>query len=103
MSRESPTTSHHASAHLFGLWGTVELRLSHSRSGPPLCRGRTRRWPAGALVTLHSALILNALLLSGLLQDSAGAATLATPSRSTTIALTSDETRLVVNREANSV
>jgi YVTN family beta-propeller protein len=36
--------------------------------------------------------------------DGVGAATLATPSRSTTIALTSDETRLVVvNREVNTV
>ena len=60
--------------------------------------------PAGALATVLSALVLNALLLGGLLQGSAGAATLATPSHSTTIALTSDETRLVVvNREANSV
>ncbi len=59
-----------------------------------------RRWrPMGAFVA-----ILGALLLSGLLQDLAGAATLATPSRSTTIALTSDEELLiVVNREANSV
>ena len=51
-----------------------------------------------------SALMLNAFLLGGLLPNSAGAATLATPSRSTTIALTADETRLVVvNREANTV
>ncbi|MGH8070049.1 MAG: YncE family protein, partial [Candidatus Entotheonellia bacterium] len=50
------------------------------------------------------AVVLGALLVGTLLQDSAGAATLATPSRSTTIALTSDETHLVVvNREANSL
>jgi DNA-binding beta-propeller fold protein YncE len=50
------------------------------------------------------AVVLGALLVGTLLQGSAGAATLATPSRSTTIALTSDETRLVVvNREANTV
>ena len=60
--------------------------------------------PAGALATLLSVLMLTAFLLGGLLPNSAGAATLATPSRSTTIALTADETRLVVvNREANSV
>ena len=51
-----------------------------------------------------SVLMLTAFLLGGLLPNSAGAATLATPSRSTTIALTADETRLVVvNREANTV
>jgi YVTN family beta-propeller protein len=45
-------------------------------------------------------MILVTLLPGGLLQGSAGAA----PSRSTTIALTSDETRLVVvNREANTL
>jgi YVTN family beta-propeller protein len=50
------------------------------------------------------ALMLSVFLPGGLLLNSAGAATLATPSRSTTIALTADETRLVVvNREANSV
>jgi YVTN family beta-propeller protein len=83
---------------------------SHSRShrfrgyfrpdcGSTVGSGRTRWRPMGVL-----AVVLGALLVTTLLQGSAGAATLATPSRSTTIALTSDETRLVVvNREANTV
>jgi YVTN family beta-propeller protein len=59
-----------------------------------------------------AAVLTAALLVGGPILDTASflgnrgvaAATLATPSRSTTIALTSDETRLVVvNREANSV
>ena len=67
-------------------------------------RGRRRWRPAGAFTTMLSALMLHAFFLGSLLPNSAGAQTLATPSRSTTIALTSDETRLVVvNREANSV
>ena len=50
------------------------------------------------------AAVLGALFLGSLLHGAAFAATLATLSRSTTIALTSDQTRLVViNREANSV
>jgi YVTN family beta-propeller protein len=61
--------------------------------------GRTRWRPVGVL-----AVVLGVLLVGTLLQNSAGAATLATPSRSTTIGLTSDETRLVVvNREANTL
>ena len=67
-------------------------------------RGRRRWRPAGAFITMLSALMLHAFFLGSLLPNSAGAVTLATPSRSTTIALTSDETRLVVvNREANTV
>jgi DNA-binding beta-propeller fold protein YncE/mono/diheme cytochrome c family protein len=59
-----------------------------------------------------AAVLTAALLVGGPILDTASflgnrgvaAATLATPSRSTTIALTSDETRLVVvNREANSL
>jgi YVTN family beta-propeller protein len=51
-----------------------------------------------------AAVILSAFFVAGLGISLASAATLATPSRSTTIALTSDETRLVVvNREANTV
>jgi hypothetical protein len=58
------------------------------------------------------AVLAAALLVGGSVLDTAnflgdggvGAATLGSPSRSTTIALTSDETRLVVvNREANSL
>jgi DNA-binding beta-propeller fold protein YncE len=50
------------------------------------------------------AAFLGVLVIGGLVVDLASAATLGTPSRSTTIALTSDETRLVVvNREANTV
>ena len=84
--RQQPCTS----TYLFSL-----LAIGHGR----------RRWrPAGAFVTMLSALMLHAFFLGSLLPHSAGAQTLATPSRSTTIALTSDETRLVVvNREANTV
>jgi YVTN family beta-propeller protein len=105
MSCELAPTGRCTSGHLFELHRTIELRLFHSYAGHPSYRGRKRWGPAGALVTtVLIALVLNALLLGGLLQGSAGAAPLATPSRSTTIALTADETRLVVvNREANSV
>src|SRR5262245_37143656 len=68
-------------------------------SGSTVGRRRAHWRPTGAL-----ALILGALLLGTLLQGFAGAQTLATPSRSTTIALTPDELFvLVVNREANSL
>jgi YVTN family beta-propeller protein len=51
-----------------------------------------------------AAAVLSALIVGGLVIDSASAETLATPSRSTTIALTSGEGRVVVvNREANSL
>ena len=104
MPRELTSTGHCTSEHLFELQSTIELRLFQSYAGHPICRDRSRWRPAGALATVLCALVLNVLLLGGLLQDSAGAATLATPSRSTTIALTSDEKRLlVVNREANSL
>jgi YVTN family beta-propeller protein len=104
MACESASTGYCTAAHLFNLHRNIELRLFHSYAGHPRYRGRRRWGPAGALATVLSALVLNAFLLGGLLQDSAGAATLATPSRSTTIALTSDERHLVVvNREANTV
>jgi DNA-binding beta-propeller fold protein YncE len=103
MPRELTSTGHCTSGHLFELQSIIEPGLFHSYASDPIYRD-WRRWsPAGALAAALCALVLNVLLLGGLLQDSAGAATLATPSRSTTIALTSDETRLVVNREANSV
>jgi DNA-binding beta-propeller fold protein YncE len=103
MSRESTSTGRCTAGHLFKLHRTIERRLFHSYTGHSIYRA-WRRWSsAGTWAIVLSALVFNALLL-GLLQGSAGAATLATPSRSTTIALTSDETRLVVvNREANSV
>ena len=82
----------------------MELRLSHALPAAlPLVAAGAAGGPQ-APATMLSVLMLSAFLLGGLLQNSAGAVTLATPSRSTTIALTSDETRLVViNREANSV
>jgi YVTN family beta-propeller protein len=90
------------STYFFTLWKTMALRCVHASSGHGLGRGRRRRRPVSA--TMLQTLMLSAFLLGGLLQHSAGAVTLATPSRSTTIALTADETRLVVlNREANSV
>ena len=98
--RQQPCTS----TYLFTLWKTMALRLSHASSGHAIGRGRKRWRPAGACVSMLSALILHAFFLGSLLPNSAGAQTLATPSRSTTIALTSDETRLVVvNREADTV
>jgi YVTN family beta-propeller protein len=101
---ESASTGHCTSAHLFKLHGTIGLRLFHSYVSHPIYHTWKRWGPAGALATVLSALILNAFLLGGLLQDSAGAETLRTPSRSTTIALLSHERRVVVlNREANSL
>ena len=90
--------------YLFTLWKTAVLRLCHASSDHSIGRSRRRWQPVGASATLLSVLMLSAFLLGSLLQHSAGAVTLATPSHSTTIALTADETRLVVvNREANSV
>jgi YVTN family beta-propeller protein len=43
------------------------------------------------------------LIVGGLVINSASSATLFTPSHSTTIALTSEDRRVVVNREANSL
>jgi YVTN family beta-propeller protein len=98
--RQQPCTP----IYFFTLWKTMALQFSHSYSGHAIGRDRRRWRPAGAFAAMLSALMLNAFLPGGLLPNSAGAATLATPSRSTTIALTSDETRLVVvNREANTV
>jgi DNA-binding beta-propeller fold protein YncE len=63
---------------------------------------RSRERYFGRLVQGWAA-ILSVLIMGGIVA-SASATTLATPSRSTTIALTADETRLVVvNREAKTV
>jgi DNA-binding beta-propeller fold protein YncE len=104
MPHELTSTGHCTAGHLFKLQKTNNLRLFHPYTGHPMYRA-WRHWSStGALATVLSALVLHAFLLIGLLHSSAGAQTLATPSRSTTIALTSDETRLVViNREANTV
>jgi DNA-binding beta-propeller fold protein YncE len=67
-------------------------------------QGRDRQH--GLVIQGWAAAFLSLLIVGGLVVDldSAGATTLASPSRSTTIALTSDEERLVVvNREANSL
>ena len=62
---------------------------------------RVRIVVVGAAALLGGALVIGAGFIDAKPSDSPK---LATPSRSTTIALTSDETRLVVvNREANSV
>src|SRR5262245_24449595 len=75
-------------------------QLSHRLSE----RRGLRGWEHRRSTSVWAAAILSALLVGGLVVASARAATLATPSRSTTIALTADETRLVVvNREANTV
>ncbi len=65
---------------------------------------RTGALSAVALIVLVSLLHPSSFNGTALHTSEATATTLAAPSRSTTIALTSDETRLVVvNREANSV
>ena len=74
-----------------------------------LCAARGH---VGIVTSTLVAVVCGALIVGGPLLKAVGfgsggvvaAQTLATPSRSTTIALTSDETRLVVvNREANTV
>ena len=68
------------------------------------CGIRTEALSVVALIVLVSLLHPGSFNGTALHTSEATAATLATPSRSTTIALTSDEKRLVVvNREANSV
>jgi YVTN family beta-propeller protein len=61
-------------------------------------------WVADYRVMALMAALVGVMALGAAAQQTASSSTAATPSRSTTIALTSDETRLVVvNREANSV
>jgi hypothetical protein len=87
---------------LWRLWGTTELDLSqvHStppRSGAPVLRQRRYAW----LVTVLAALCLGNHLCAAVFgrEGLVAAATLLTPSRSTTITITPDNQRLlVVNR-----
>jgi YVTN family beta-propeller protein len=94
--------------YLFKLWTIISLWLFHRLTGSVRYRPRgrwlvTSTWVAvvcGALMVGNP--LLQAIGFGGV--GAVAAATLATPSRSTTIALTADETRLVVvNREANTV
>ena len=93
---------------LFKLWTVMSFWLFLPVTSS--VKGRTReRWLVTSMLV---AVVCGVLIVGGALLNAGGfgsggvvaAETLATPSRSTTIALTSDETRLVVvNREANSV
>jgi YVTN family beta-propeller protein len=105
MSRDWPLPNHSVSAHPCELWNISAHQLSFLFTGRPRDHIRKRKWPSpGIFATALLVLILGAVILGPLLQDSASAQTLAAPSHSTTIALTSDEGHVVVvNREANTV
>jgi len=92
----------------FTQWRTMSRRVFHPHASSGMCGTRSRWHVTSTLV----AVLCGALIVGGPLFNAVGfgsggvvaAQTLATPSRSTTIALTSDEGRLVVvNREANTV
>ena len=93
---------------LFKLWTAMRFWFFLPVTSSVKCRTRERWLVASMLV----ALVCGVLIVGGPLLNAVGfgsggvvaAETLATPSHSTTIALTSDERRLVVvNREANSL
>ena len=103
MPRELTSTGHCTSGHLFKLRKTNELRLFHSYPGHPIYRGRRRWGPQAPWPPCSAHWFLTSSSWGVCSRTLPALQTLATPSRSTTIALTSDETRLVVvNREANS-
>jgi YVTN family beta-propeller protein len=81
------------------LWPIIRLRRSQSAISPEIGRGRQhRRFTSTAFIA-----VLNIALLGGMVID-VSAVPLRTPSRSTTIALTRDNHRLlVVNRQTNSL
>ncbi len=81
------------------LWPIIHLRRSEPAIGPQIGRGRQyRRFTSAGLIA-----VLSAAILGGLAIDAASVP-LRTPSRSTTIALTRDNHRLlVVNRQTNSL
>ncbi len=95
MSCRPPSADNPRGAPFVKLWKTLGSELyqrffAHRQLGPRKHRSETSIW---------AAVVLSGLIVGSLVIDSAGA-----PSRSTTIALTSDETRLlVVNREANTL
>src|ERR687888_1874668 len=90
-----PSAGNPRSAPFVKLWKTLGSQLyqrffGHRQLSPRKHRRATSLW---------AAVVFSGLIVGGLVIDSASA-----PSRSTTIALTSDETRLVVvNREANTL
>jgi YVTN family beta-propeller protein len=95
MSCRPPSAGNPRSAPFVKLWKALSCQPDQRLSGRRELRGRERRRSA----SIWAAVVLSGLIVGGLVIDSASA-----PSRSTTIALTSDETRLVVvNREANSL
>ncbi|HEX9870195.1 MAG TPA: hypothetical protein VGC99_16695, partial [Candidatus Tectomicrobia bacterium] len=81
------------------LWQIIHLRRSQPAIGPQIGSGRQRRrFTSAGLIA-----VLGAAILGGLVIDAASVP-LRTPSRSTTIALTRDNHRLlVVNRQTNSL
>src|SRR5919201_810686 len=95
MSCRPPSAVNPRGAPFVKLWKTLGSQLyqqffGHRQLGPRNHRRATSLW---------AAVVFSGLIVGGLVIDSASA-----PSRSTTIALTSDETRLVVvNREANTL
>lgn len=85
-------TGHRIHTHLFKLWGTVDRKGAGGR--------RQQEYPGGVVVGLFALVTIIAALATGY----ATAQTLAGPSKSSTIALTSDNRRVVVaNRDSNSV
>lgn len=95
--------------HLFKLWRTMSLWFLRPHASSDMYRTRTRRQGISA----WGAAVFGALIVGGPLLNAVGfggvglvadAATLSKPSRSTTIALTSNnQLLLVVNRETNSL
>src|SRR5919197_2816040 len=95
MSCRPPSAGNPRSAPFVKLWKTLGSQLYQRFLGLRQLSPRKHR----RATSLWAAVVFSGLIVGGLVIDSASA-----PSRSTTIALTSDETRLVVvNREANSV
>ena len=93
--------------HRFTRWRTMSRRVFHPRASSGIY-GTRSRWQVTSILV---AILSGALIVGGPFLGTIGfhgdgrvmAATLATTSQSTTIALTSDDRRLVVvNRESNS-
>jgi YVTN family beta-propeller protein len=107
-----PVTGERGSRVLIMLWRQLYRKPQHGRSGRFHCD--YRRLHHAASVWVAVACVLSGSIAARLIyakpseslepKSSASSSTASTPSRSTTIALTSDESRLVVaNREANTI
>jgi YVTN family beta-propeller protein len=107
MAHELPPPECRTRTRFWKLWGTTELDLPQlsstpHKSGVPTLRRLGPAWAVGVLAALILGSPLFAAVSGG--EGVVAAATLPTPSRSTTIALTSDNRHLVVvNRETNTV